>query len=270
MHALARLMACVALLCSHSSVAYERAISLAPHITELVYAIEAQATLIATVERSDYPAAALDLPRVGDGISFSAERLLALKPDVILAWQPSPALAALEQQLAHQAIPVHYINPQSLEDIGRVAQQLGELLNHEPSAHAFAQQWQQQLEDLRAHYFTAAPITLFIALHSKPFYSLNDPIANDVLHTCGAKNWLPATSAKAPNINLEQLLKSPMDGLIYSHWDPELEHTHALLSQAYGRPLPHFQVNEDHFYRAGPRLLMATRQLCEALSISKR
>ncbi len=270
MRALAPIMMGVALLWNNSSAAYERAVSLAPHITELVYAINAQASLVATVDRSDYPPAALALPRVGDGISFSAEHILTMRPDVILAWQPSPALAALEKQLAHQAIPVHYLNPQSLEDIGHLAQQLGVLLNQEASATTFAQQWQQQLQTLKARYATSTPITLFIALHSKPFYSLNDPIVNDVLQTCGAKNWLPATSIKAPNINVEQLLNSPTDGLIYSHWDTELAQTHRLLSQAYGRDLPRFQVNEDHFYRAGPRLLLATHQLCQALDSSKK
>ena len=261
-------LACAALFISHSSAAYERAISLAPHITELVYAIGAEEKLIATVDRSNYPTAALDLPRVGDGIHFSAEQILAMQPDVVLAWQPSPALYALKDQLAHYAIPVHYVNPQSLEEIGHLAAQLGDWLNHD--ATAFQQQWQQQLQQLRSQHAADPPLSLFIALHSKPLYSLNDPIINDVLQTCGAQNWLARSSPKAPIINVELLLAKPVDGLIYSDWDTELAQTQQLLSQVYQRSVPSFAVNPDHFYRPGPRLLMAAQQFCQELALHKK
>lgn len=263
------LVALAALLFTSSSAAYERAISLAPHITELIYAIGAEDKLIATVDRSDFPPAALDLPRVGDGISFSAEQMLAFQPDVIFAWQPSPALHALESQLAHHAIPIHYINPQSLAEIGQVAQQLGEWLDSAEEGSTFHTEWERQVQQLKNQYQDTRNVTLFISLHSQPLYSLNDPIVNDVLQLCGARNWLPPQSPKAPIIHLERLFVTPADGLIYDIWDEGLEQTSELLKQVYGRNLALIAVNPDHFYRAGPRLLEAAKQFCQELARSK-
>lgn len=269
MRALSVIVTWLALLWSGSSAAYERVVSLAPHITELIYAIGAENTLVATIESSDYPPAALEITRVGDGISLSAEQLLVLKPDLVLAWQPSPTLQALEKQLAHYAIPIKYITPQSLTQIAESALQLGIWLNHEPQAQRFEQQWRQRLQELENRYAKPPYPALFIALNSKPLYSLNDPIINDVLRTCGATNWLPRSSPMAPAINVEQLLHFPMDGLIYSDWDGSLEQLYTLLNQAYRHRTPRFQVNPDHFYRPGPRLLEATTLLCEELVLIK-
>ena len=269
MRAFSSILTCIALLWSGSSAAYERVISLAPHITELIYAIGAESTLVATVESSDHPPAALELDRVGDGISLSAEQLLTFNPDLILAWQPTPTLQALEKQLAHHAIPIKYITPQSLPHIAESAWQLGVWLNHEPQALRFKQHWQQRLQELENRYAKPPYPALFVALNGKPLYSLNDPIINDVLRTCGATNWLPPSSPMAPAINVEQLLRSPADGLIYSEWDASLERLYTLLNQAYKHRTPRFQVNPDHFYRPGPRLLAATALLCAELALIK-
>ena len=98
------------LLWSHSSWAYERAISLAPHITELIYAIGAEDRLVATIDSSNYPPAALELPRVGDGVSLAVEQLLLYEPDVIFAWQANPSLEAIQPILQQNNIDLFYLN----------------------------------------------------------------------------------------------------------------------------------------------------------------
>jgi iron complex transport system substrate-binding protein/vitamin B12 transport system substrate-binding protein len=72
-----------------------RAITLAPHITELIFAAGAGDRIIATVSSSDYPRAALSIPRVGDGMNINVEKIVALKPDLDAAWLPSGAAQTL-------------------------------------------------------------------------------------------------------------------------------------------------------------------------------
>ena len=259
------LVALLTLLCSHSSVAYERAISLAPHITELIYAIGAQDKLIATVKSSDYPPAAKQLPRVGDGISVSAERLLALNPDVIFAWQPTRALQALESTLKSSQIALHYINPLTVDQIGTAALDLGHWLNSTETAQQFNQHWQQRLHQLEQRYYNPQPKTVFIVLNSQPLHSINDSLSQDVLRICGAQNWAQHSPTVAPAIHLEQLLATPFSDLVYSQNDEALEQLIERLERAYTRPVRTHQVQADHFYRAGPRLLEATAQLCAQL-----
>lgn len=258
--------ALVALLFSFNSAAYERAISLAPNITELIYALGAEDKLLATVDSSNYPPAAQELPRVGDGVSVSAEALLAFKPDVVFAWQPTRALMALEDTLAQSGIALHYIHPQSLNDIAEAALQLGDWLNQNETAAQLSQQWQQQLQHLEQTYQSTTPKTVFIALNAAPLYTLNDAITNDVLRLCGAKNWAQHSNTVAPAVNIEQLFTAPIDGIIYTAMDKPLTRIVKMLDAAQAQPVATYKVNADQFYRAGPRLFEATELLCSQIS----
>lgn len=260
-------MASATLLWTCSSVAYERVISLAPNITELIYAIGAEDSLVATVNSSNYPPAALDLPRVGDGVTVAAELLLSFKPDAVFAWQPTQALLALEKILKQSHIALHYVHPQSLAEIATSAQQLGHWLNKPTKADDLSQQWQQRLQTLRQKYQPDQPQTLFIALNAAPLYTLNDPLINDVLKTCGAKNWAENSSSVAPAVNMEQLLATQVDGVIYSSSsaDSALNRLLHLLDGTHPSPVATYEVNPDHFYRAGPRLFDAAEQLCQQI-----
>ncbi|MEE9142845.1 MAG: helical backbone metal receptor, partial [Gammaproteobacteria bacterium] len=76
-----------------------RVVSLAPALTELVFAAGAGNTLVGVVEYSDYPKEALEIPRVGDAFRIDVERVLAMEPDIVLAWpsgNPAPMLEQLE------------------------------------------------------------------------------------------------------------------------------------------------------------------------------
>ena len=260
------MMACAVLLWSSSSAAYERAISLAPNVTELIYAIGAEEALVATVKSSNYPPAALALPRVGDGVSVSAETVLALQPDVIFAWQPTRALVALEHTLAQSGVALHYIHPQSLNEIADAALQLGDWLNQPEKAAALSQQWQQQVRQLEQTYQSPTPKTVFIALNSTPLYTLNDAISNDVLRVCGAQNWAQHHQTVVPAVNVEQLFTAPIDGIIYTDMDKPLTRLVTLLNTTQAQPAATYQVDADQFYRAGPRLFDATAALCAQIA----
>lgn len=263
-------LASLALLWSHSSVAYERVISLAPHITELIYAIGAEDRLIATVKSSNHPTAAQHLPRIGDGVSVSAEQLLALKPDAVFAWQATRALVALEPTLKQSGIALHYIHPQSLSDIAASALQLGLWLNRAEPAQTLSQQWLDQIAHWQQQSLSIEPQTVFIALSSQPLHSLNDPVINDVLRLCGAKNWAVDNINVAPAINVEQLLARPADALIYSKDDTHFSSLQQWLARIYTTAPSAYEVDPDQFYRASPRLFTATEQLCLAITQSKK
>lgn len=261
------ILALAVLMWSSHSTAYERVISLAPHITELIYTIGAEKKLIATVESSDYPTAALALPRVGDGVSLSAEQLLRLKPDAVFAWQPTRALQAVEPLLAQSQIDLHYINPKSVDEILTQTLQLGDWLGQNSKAQTLVQAWQQQLKQLQQRYHTDSPQTFFIVLNSKPLYTLNDPVVNDALGYCGVQNWARNLWGTAPIIQIEQLLTQPFQGLLHHKKDPALDELLLFIQSAHSRPLAIYEIEADHFHRPGPRLLGALSSLCERISM---
>ena len=110
-----------------------RVISLAPHVTELIYAAGGGARLVGVVSHSDYPEAAKQVPRVGDNRQVDIERVLALKPDLLVVWLHGNAERQLEP-LRRLGVPLFYSEPTKLEAIPETLLKLGTLMGSEPQA----------------------------------------------------------------------------------------------------------------------------------------
>ncbi|MBE0621489.1 MAG: ABC transporter substrate-binding protein, partial [Burkholderiales bacterium] len=118
----------------------QRIISLTPHMTELLFAAGAGAHVVGTVEYSNYPPEAQRIARIGDSAQLDLERIVALKPDLIVVWQYGNAQRQLDK-LLRLGIPVYYNEPRRLPDIARAIEQLGRLAGTDaialPAAQAF-------------------------------------------------------------------------------------------------------------------------------------
>lgn len=96
----------------------QRIISLTPHMTELLFAAGAGGRVVGTVEFSNYPPAAQRIVRIGDSAQLDLERIVALRPDLIVVWQYGNAQRQLDK-LLRLGIPVYYNEPRRLADIAR-------------------------------------------------------------------------------------------------------------------------------------------------------
>src|SRR3972149_4140998 len=110
-----------------------RIIRLAPHMTELLCAAGAGGQVVGTVEYSNYPPAAQRVARIGDSAQLDLERIVALKPDLVVVWRGGNAQRQLEK-LLQLGIPVFYNEPRRLPDIARALEQLGRLAGTEAVA----------------------------------------------------------------------------------------------------------------------------------------
>src|SRR4029079_19160386 len=107
-----------------------RIVSLAPHVTELLFAAGAGERIVGTVRYSDYPSAALSIPRIGDSFIIDAERVVALRPDVAIVCLHGNPETQLER-LRRLGIPVFSSEPRTLADIGATIRRFGRLAGHE-------------------------------------------------------------------------------------------------------------------------------------------
>lgn len=128
-----------------------RVVSLAPHLAELMYAAGAGAKLAGAIEYSDYPPAAKALPRVGSEAAIDLEALVALAPDLVIAW-PNAGSARAVERIAALGIPVFRSEPRDLEDIARTMETLGRLAGTEAAAQAAAKAFRARAARLeRSH-----------------------------------------------------------------------------------------------------------------------
>jgi iron complex transport system substrate-binding protein len=191
-----------------------RVVTLAPHLTELVYAAGAGARIVGTVDTSDYPDAARQIPRIGDVTRLDAERLLALRPDLVIAWgdgTPAEQLALLKRL----GVPSLAMQQNALADVPDAVEQLGRLFGTERVANAEATRLRDELARLRARYATAAPLRVFYQVWDAPLYTLGGTqVATEMLGVCGARNVFAAQRHSAFAVDAESVYAAAPDVVV--------------------------------------------------------
>ena len=245
----------------------QRIVSLSPHVTEMVYAIGAGDRLVAVTSHSDYPEQARALPVVGDFRQIDMERVLALKPDLLVAWSGG-SLAPQVEKLRQAGIPVFHSRPEHLADIPDNMIRLGVLAGREAAARQVSQRWLAQLEILKKRYRDRTPISVFYQVSDVPLFTLNGKhIVNEVIGLCGGRNVFAGLSVVAPHVSTEAVLAADPEAIVstrgmgvdgLSAW-----RRYTMLSAVrYGNL---FAIHPDWLDRPGPRMLKGAEMMCKAL-----
>ena len=248
----------------------QRVITLAPHITELIFAAGAGSRIVATVDSSAYPAAARSIPRIGNGVSVSIEKAVASRPDLVIAWMPSNATRMLKPALTGLHVPLIYSNPRKMTDIPTEIIRFGDLLGTAKTAGRTAAALTRRLRALQEKYANRRPVSVFIEVGALPLYTIGrDPLLNDALRICGGVNIYADLAAAAPQVSAESVLMTQPEVVITSANDEaglaqRLSAWSALRLRAALRRHVYF-MNPDELFRPGPRLIDATQELCRIL-----
>lgn len=251
----------------------KRIVSLAPHATELLYAAGAGAQVVATVRYADHPEASRALPRVGDAHQLDLERIAALKPDLVLAWEHGSAPAQL-QRLRALKLPLFYSEPRKLPDIAASLRTLGHLAGTDEAAEAAARRFEAEAQRLRQRYAGQAPLRVFFQVWHQPLMTVNDQhLISDVIHLCGGVNVFGSQHALVPMPSAEAVLAAQPQVLVAPAGEATPDGT-ITDSLALWRPFKRFEpiarqqtvlLSSDHISRATPRVLLAAERLCEAM-----
>ncbi len=252
----------------------QRVVTLAPHATELVYAAGAGERIVGASDYSDYPPAAKAIPRIGGSHQVDTERLLALRPDLLVVWQGGNGERQLEP-LRRLGVPVYRSEPKSLDDIPAELERLGTLAGTEASARPAAAALRSRLAALGERYRDRAPVTVFYQVWDQPLYTLNGrQIVSDAIRLCGGVNVFADLSALAPTVSVEAVLQKNPEVIIrggqggadaagLAMW----KRTPALLATQRGNL---YTVQSDLMTRAGPRMVDGAEALCGLLDQARK
>ena len=166
----------------------DRLITLSPHLAELVFAAGAGKNLVATVEYSEYPEAAASVPRIGDAFAIDVERVLALSPDLVIAWDSGNPRQAVAQ-LVSLGIPVWSVEIREPIEIAEVIKAIGDASGHTQAAGVAAADFQRRLNDLARRYASRQVLDYFYQIDEKPLYTINgEHLISKGLSLCGGHN----------------------------------------------------------------------------------
>lgn len=252
----------------------QRVISLAPHVTESLFAAGGGSRIVGTVSHSDYPPEASKIPRIGDNRQIDMERLLALKPDLIVIWQHKASSRQMDQ-LRSLGIPVYYSEPRTLDAVPETILRLGELLGTQAQAASSAAELRQRLDHLRQRYARQPVVRVFYQVWNQPLYTLNgEHIVSDAIRLCGGENVFARLTVPAPQVNLEAVFKEDPEAIVAGDNPEQAQRSiepwrqYTTLQAVKRGNL--FTVEADLLNRAGPRIIDGAAALCEKLQQARQ
>jgi len=248
-----------------------RIVSLAPHITELLFAAGAGPLVVGASEYSDHPEAARRLPRVGDAFRLDYEGIVALRPGFAVAWQsgtPAGAIAELESL----GVRVVTLRIESLDDIAAAMAEIGRLAGTGPVAVRAAEDLRRELAGLRGEFAGRAPVRIFVELDHQPLFTVTGRhMISEMVALCGGVNVFESLPGLAPVVDLEAVVAARPEAILYTGPDPEPARHWSTWQQipavAAGAVL---RVPADLVSRATPRAVEGVRAVCEAIESARK
>lgn len=241
----------------------QRVISLAPHITELLFAAGGSEHVVGVSAYSDFPEAASRIPVVGDSRALDVEKIITLRPDLIVVWRQGTSARQIAQ-LIKLGIPIYFNDAHRLEDIPKGILILGQLLGTELKAKIAATDFLAQLNAISKRYANLPRVRLFYQVWDKPLYTLSgEHIVNDAIHVCGGDNIFASQKAIAPSVSVEAVLKENPDAIVATSSVSLWEKYPAMKAVKFGNL---FVMDENLLGRAGPRMILGVAALCEKVN----
>jgi len=186
--------------------AAKKIITLAPNLAEIVFAAGAGERLIAVVEYSNFPEQVAEIQRVGDAFRVDLERIVALEPDLVIAWasgNPQTALQKLEQ-LGFTVLQVEITRP---EEIADTVEMLAHAAGTDVIGKEVANRLRRELANLKQEYLGKTEVSYFYQVAARPLYTVNGQhIISRGLELCGGKNIFSELSSLAPQIDREAVI----------------------------------------------------------------
>ncbi len=246
-----------------------RIVSLAPHATEMLFAAGAGPAVVAVAAHSDYPPEARKLPRVADAAKIDLENVVALRPDLVVAWpytapQQLAALRALK-------IPVFFSHPRTIRGIATDIEKLGVLAGTQAQAAKAAAKLRERLAALEAKYATHEKLSVFYEIWNRPLYTVGgDHLISEAIAICGGRNIFADLRLPAPEVSLEAVLAASPQVIVGADdaggrpaWLSEWSRWSALPAVRDGNVIV---ANGDLLHRPGPRFVDGVEQLCNGLA----
>ncbi|MEX5553105.1 cobalamin-binding protein [Pseudomonas pergaminensis] len=200
-------LAVLLLALSAQALAAERVVSLAPSLSEIVAELGAADMLVGVLDGGDRPTALAHVPSVGHYGQLDMERLLSLRPDLILLW-PGSVGPTQREQLQRLNIPVYVAEPHSLEQLTTQVQAIAEQLGRAEAGRQLAAHLRQRLAELRQRYRRTEPLRVFYQVWNQPLYTVGGgQIISDALSVCGARNVFDDLKLPAPQVSIEWVLQ---------------------------------------------------------------
>jgi iron complex transport system substrate-binding protein len=246
----------------------QRIVSLAPHATELLFAAGAGTLLVGVVAHSDWPREARALAGVGDANALDLERIVALAPDLVVAWPYTmPAqLAALRARGA----TIFVSDPKTIPGIAEDVVALGRLAGTDATARTAAVALRARHDALVARHAGSQAIAVFYEVWNEPLQTIGGRhLISEAIALCGGTNVFGALTLPAPAVSFEAVVAAAPEAIVAGSddgrrpvWLDDWQRWRSVPAVRYGNL---FVADGDLLHRSGPRFVDGVETLCAML-----
>jgi iron complex transport system substrate-binding protein len=249
----------------------QRIVSLSPGATAMLFAAGGGARVVGTPEFSVEPEAARAIARIGDSHGFDVERILALHPDLIVAWTGGASAAQL-QPFLRAGLPVYRHRVVRLDDLPGAIERLGMLLDTQAEARQSARALAARITEIRSRYGRAHAPRVLLQVWDRPVYTLGGgQIISDAVEACGYNNVYAELRDAAPAVSLESIAARDPDVILVLAADAPsaqqwIEHWQSLPALRAVKNKRVISFIDARLSRMGPEVVNATAALCTSLA----
>jgi len=243
-----------------------RIISLAPHLTEVMFYLGMGANVVGTVSFSDFPQQAKRIQRVGDAFSVSVEGIIGLNPDLVIAWGSGGSKEAVNK-LVSLGVPVYFSEPKTLADVAKSAARIARLAGHDETGRDAQEKFLASLEKLKQYRDDGDRPRVFFQISTHDLYTINgNHLIGQAISHCGGDNIFGFSKIPVPLVSNESVLVAAPEIIIFSKgqseedkWKERWLKFKSIPAVADGRL---FEVSADLIARPGFRMLEGIEQMC--------
>jgi cobalamin transport system substrate-binding protein len=247
----------------------DRVVSLAPNLTEIAFAVGGGERVVGDTAYCDYPEAAKSISKVGDTLHPSIERIIALKPQVVLVSTASQ-LEGFTRQLEAHNIAVFITDPHDLEGVFRSIEQVGEIFGTTGETKQLIQTLRNRTAAVENAVKSRPPVRLFYQLSAEPLYTAGrDSFVTDLIRRAGGLSVTADVSGAWPKYSAESALASKPDAIILPTGGSmgaanttvaePLRQSPAVVNKRV------YKINDDTLVRPGPRAVDGLEEMARAL-----
>ena len=193
---------------------YQRIVSLAPSITEILYALGLENQIVGVTQHCNYPADSLTKPKVGSYVDLNVEKILTLKPDLVIATADGNEKDSVER-LVKFGIRVLVTNPKNLPEVFKTIQTIGRVTGREKQALSIVASLQKRADDIIENCARLSRPKVFLQINEQPLMTVGrDTFHNNLITLANGMNVSGGAAIKYPKFSLEQVLKAKPDVIL--------------------------------------------------------
>lgn len=243
----------------------ERAVSLAPNLTEITFAVDAGERLVGDTTYCNYPAEAQKIQKVGDTINPNLETIVSLKPQVVFVSTASQ-IESFTKTLEGQNIAVFVTNPQDVDGVCKSIFQIGEIFGKDEKAHEVVDELKRRVAQVEVKTIDARDVKVFVQISKEPLFTIGkSSFLTDLINRAGGVSVTADVAEAYPKFSKETALALQPEAIILSDSPDNLEPNEVFKNSPAVKNGRVYRINADLLSRPSPRIVEALEQIAKSL-----